>query len=196
MAKPIIDIYNKNNDLQIICLLIYLFYKKLSIHRTMKKKTTNVLLCGVGGQGVVLASEILAQVAFIEGWDVKKSEIHGLSQLGGGVDSSIRWGHKVYSPIIPEGTVDFLVAFLAEEVTTHAHRINTSTGIIKGTEIEYEKLPHIKCANIYMLGRLAHYIDFKEDNWEKAMAEKLKPKLLEMNLKAFYMGKKKELEGG
>jgi len=155
----------------------------------MDKKTTNVLLCGIGGQGVILASEILAEAAFIEGWDVKKSEIRGLSQLGGGVDSSVRWGHKVYSPIIPTGNIDFLVALMVDEIANHAPKLNTNTCIVKGTEKEYEKLPHIKCANIYMLGKLSYYIDFKNENWQRAIAEQFKPHLIEINLNAFFMGK-------
>ncbi len=158
----------------------------------MNKKTTNVLLCGIGGQGVILASEILASAAFIEGWDVKKSEIRGLSQLGGGVDSSVRWGRKVYSPIIPAGKIDFLVALMADEIASHAQKRKTNTCIVKGTEKEYEKLPHIKCANIYMLGKLSSYIDFRDESWQRAMTEQLKPHLIEMNLKAFFMGKEEQ----
>ncbi len=159
----------------------------------MDKKTTNVLLCGVGGQGVILASEILAKAAFIEGWDVKKSEIRGLSQLGGGLDSSVRWGRKVYSPIIPAGKIDFVVALMVDEIASHAHKLNTNTCIVKGTEKEYEKLPHIKCTNIYMLGKLSYYIDFREESWQLAITEQFKPHLIEMNLKAFDMGKEEQI---
>jgi len=159
----------------------------------MDKKTTNVLLCGIGGQGVILASEILAETAFLEGWDVKKSEIRGLSQLGGDVGSSVRWGRKVYSPIIPAGKIDFLVALMADEIAkNNAKKQNTNTCIVKGTKKEYEKLPHIKCANIYMLGKLSSYIDFREESWQQAMTEQLKPHLIEMNLKAFFMGKEEQ----
>jgi indolepyruvate ferredoxin oxidoreductase beta subunit len=73
--------------------------------------TTNVLICGVGGQGVILASDILAQVALKEGCDVKKSEVHGMAQRGGSVVSHVRFGDKVYSPLIPEGAVQFILAF-------------------------------------------------------------------------------------
>lgn len=72
---------------------------------------TNVLICGVGGQGILLASDILAQVALKEGLDVKKSEVHGMAQRGGSVVSHIRFGDKVYSPLIPEGAAQFILAF-------------------------------------------------------------------------------------
>ena len=69
------------------------------------------LLVGVGGQGTIMASNILAEAGLNLGFDVKKAEIHGMSQRGGSVISQLRWGRKIYSPIVPEGQADFLVAF-------------------------------------------------------------------------------------
>lgn len=77
----------------------------------MNPKVTNILIVGVGGQGVVLAGEILAAVALESGFDVKKSEVHGMAQRGGVVSSHVRFGDKVYSPIIKKGAVDILVSF-------------------------------------------------------------------------------------
>jgi indolepyruvate ferredoxin oxidoreductase beta subunit len=74
-------------------------------------KIVNVTLVGVGGQGILLTSEILARTAALAGLDVKKSEIHGMSQRGGSVSSQVRFGDCVYSPIIPEGETDILVSF-------------------------------------------------------------------------------------
>ena len=74
-------------------------------------ESINFLITGVGGQGTVLASEIMAAVGVAAGYDVKKSDILGLSVRGGGVVSHVRWGEKVYSPIVPEGRADFLIAF-------------------------------------------------------------------------------------
>ena len=74
-------------------------------------KTVNVALVGVGGQGIILTADILAKTAAIAGFDVKKSEIHGMSQRGGSVTSQVRFGESVASPIIQEGTADVLVAF-------------------------------------------------------------------------------------
>ncbi|MFO7576171.1 MAG: indolepyruvate oxidoreductase subunit beta [Pelovirga sp.] len=74
-------------------------------------KTTNILLAGVGGQGILLASEVLSEVCLMAGLDVKKNEIHGMSQRGGSVVSHLRFGEKVYSSIIPEGEADILLSF-------------------------------------------------------------------------------------
>lgn len=70
----------------------------------------NVLMVGVGGQGIVLASDILAEAAAVERYDVKKSEIHGMSQRGGAVFSHVRYGERVHSPMIPQGQADVLYA--------------------------------------------------------------------------------------
>ncbi len=77
----------------------------------MKNSTTNILVAGVGGQGVILASDIMSEVFMEAGFDVKKSEIHGMAMRGGIVTSHFRFGKKVYSPLIKEGEVDILFAF-------------------------------------------------------------------------------------
>ena len=71
----------------------------------------NFLLVGVGGQGTILASDVLADLGLRMGYDVKKAEVHGLSQRGGSVISHLRWGKEVFSPIISQGNVDVLIAF-------------------------------------------------------------------------------------
>jgi indolepyruvate ferredoxin oxidoreductase beta subunit len=74
-------------------------------------ETKGVLIAGVGGQGIVLAGDILCQVMMTSGLDVKKSEVHGMAQRGGSVTSHVRFGQKVYSPIAGKNDVDFLVSF-------------------------------------------------------------------------------------
>lgn len=81
----------------------------------------NLLVCGVGGQGVLLFSNIVAQMALTAGLDVKKSEVHGMAQRGGSVTSHVRWGKKIYSPLIEEGTADVLVAFELLEAVRYLH---------------------------------------------------------------------------
>jgi indolepyruvate ferredoxin oxidoreductase beta subunit len=81
-----------------------------------RNRPTNILICGVGGQGILLASEVLALAAIEDGWDVKKSEVHGMAQRGGSVVSHIRFGEQVFSPLIPQGEADFLLSF--EEMET------------------------------------------------------------------------------
>lgn len=77
----------------------------------MENRITNILLVGVGGQGILLASEILAEAFMLAGFDVKKSEIHGMSQRGGSVVSHVRFGKEVFSPVAPEGEGDILFGF-------------------------------------------------------------------------------------
>ncbi len=77
----------------------------------MENNTTNILVAGVGGQGVILASDIMSEVFMEAGYDVKKSEVHGMAMRGGIVTSHFRFGKKVYSPLIKEGEVDILFSF-------------------------------------------------------------------------------------
>ena len=84
-------------------------------------KTFNVSLVGVGGQGIILTADMLAKAAALAGYQVKKSEIHGMSQRGGSVTSQVRFGDNVASPIIQEGTSDVLVAFDRLEAVRTAH---------------------------------------------------------------------------
>ena len=84
-------------------------------------KTMNVSLVGVGGQGILLTSDILAKTAALAGLDVKKSEIHGMAQRGGSVISQVRFGEKVFSPIIPDGMSDLLVSFERLEALRWRH---------------------------------------------------------------------------
>ena len=71
----------------------------------------SVIFCGVGGQGVILASKVLMEVAMRAGFDVRESEVHGMAQRGGSVECNVRFGTKVYSPLIARGDADFIVAF-------------------------------------------------------------------------------------
>ncbi len=84
-------------------------------------KTVNVTLVGVGGQGILLTSDILAKTATLAGWDVKKSEIHGMAQRGGSVISQVRFGDVVHSPIVPDGASDLMVAFERMEALRWRH---------------------------------------------------------------------------
>lgn len=74
-------------------------------------RTTNIVITGVGGQGVIMASYVLSQAAMADGFDVKQSEVHGMSQRGGSVLSHLRFGEKVWSPLVAQGTTDILLSF-------------------------------------------------------------------------------------
>ena len=100
----------------------------------------NVLIVGVGGQGVLLASEILSSVAVEAGYDAKKSEVHGMSQRGGVVSSHIRFGKKVYSPLINEGDADVILAFEEAEALRWIHFLKDDGVVIVN---EYKLVPPI-----------------------------------------------------
>ena len=97
----------------------------------------SIALVGVGGQGTILASDILAQLGLKLGYDVKKAEVHGMSQRGGSVVSHVRWGRSVYSSIIPKGGADILVAFEKMEAVRYADLLRPEgMVIINDTAIE------------------------------------------------------------
>jgi indolepyruvate ferredoxin oxidoreductase, beta subunit len=95
-----------------------------------KSRTTNILLSGVGGQGAILASSILAHVFVEAGYDVKKSEVHGMAQRGGDVTTHFRYGAKVYSPLIKMGDVDYLLAFELLEAIRYINHCSDSAKIV------------------------------------------------------------------
>lgn len=87
----------------------------------MDSEPINFVLVGVGGQGTILASDVLAELGLKLGRDVKKAEVHGMSQRGGSVVSHLRWGQAVFSPIIPRGEADVLIAFEKLEAARYIH---------------------------------------------------------------------------
>jgi indolepyruvate ferredoxin oxidoreductase beta subunit len=91
---------------------------------------TNIAIAGVGGQGIILASDVVANAALCAGHDVKKNEVHGMAQRGGAVVSEIRFGRRVYSPLIPDGEVDVLVALELLEGLRQAHRLRGEGSLI------------------------------------------------------------------
>jgi indolepyruvate ferredoxin oxidoreductase beta subunit len=132
----------------------------------MDQITTNILVAGVGGQGVILASDIMSEVFMEAGYDVKKSEVHGMAMRGGIVTSHFRFGEKVYSPLIKEGEVDILFAFEQLEglrwinylrpiskIVMNDHKINPPA--VNLGELEYPKgIPEIiqsKIKNFYLV---------------------------------------------
>ncbi|MBI5155600.1 indolepyruvate oxidoreductase subunit beta [Candidatus Poribacteria bacterium] len=186
-------------------------------------KMTNVLAAGVGGQGIIRQSDILAQVAFEAGFDVKKSEIHGLSQRGGSVTSHVRWGEKVYSPVIMDGEADFLLALEELEALRNAHLLKPG-GVILLNEYrllpatvianmaEYpagideqlrefglvvrvpandlaQRLGNLRAANTILLGALSHWLNLPAEAWDKVLRSSFPEKHLDLNLKAFEMGR-------
>ena len=81
----------------------------------------SILLVGVGGQGAILTAKVLVNGLMRAGYDVKMSEVHGMSQRGGSVSTQVRWGEKVYSPLIGDGAADYMVAFEKMEAVRYAN---------------------------------------------------------------------------
>lgn len=100
----------------------------------MKDKTTNILLCGVGGQGILLAGEIISSVLMKAGYDIKQSEVHGMAQRGGSVVAHLRYGKRVYSPLIDLGEADFAVSFELLEALRYLPYYSRKSRVIVNTQ--------------------------------------------------------------
>ena len=187
-------------------------------------ETKNIMIVGVGGQGSLLASKLLGYLLLNEGYDVKVSEVHGMSQRGGSVVTYVRYGDSVASPVIDEGEADSIVSFELLEaarwlpflkkdgtIVTNIQQIDPMpvvTGAAEYPEDLVAKLKatgarvdamdcvalaeeagSVKAVNLVLLGRLSHYFDFPDEAWQKAIAACVPPKFLEINKKAFELGK-------
>ena len=110
--------------------------------------TKNIMIVGVGGQGSLLASKLLGNLLLNEGYDVKVSEVHGMSQRGGSVVTYVRFGDKVYSPIIDKGEADYIVSFELLEAARHLPFLKKDGIIVTNTQ-EIEPMPVITGAMGY-----------------------------------------------
>ena len=187
-------------------------------------ETKNIMIVGVGGQGTLLASKLLGKLLLTRGYDVKVSEVHGMSQRGGSVVTYVRWGDRVYSPIIDKGEADMILSFELLEAARWAEYLKIGGTILTNTQqispmpvitgaAEYpekleEKLRALgidldafdalrlalqagsgKAVNLVLLGRLSGYFDFTEEEWMAAIETSVPAKFLEMNKKAFLLGR-------
>lgn len=152
----------------------------------MNIDTINVVFAGIGGQGVILASDLLTAAAFRSGFDVKKSELHGMSQRGGSVSSDVRFGSKVWSPMIPEGKADFLVSLAEDQVDVCWHLLKPG-GIVFAPSMLGEYDPG-RSINIAMLGALNAHLHFSDDIWARLLEETFSGDLLSVNQEAFRKG--------
>jgi indolepyruvate ferredoxin oxidoreductase beta subunit len=155
----------------------------------MAGRVVNVVFAGLGGQGVIKASDILADVAFRDGRDVKKSEIHGMSQRGGSVSSDVRYGEEVLSPMVPEGEADFLVVLAPDQVENNLHVLRPGGIVIPPSLIPESSLPNRRSLNVALLGALSHHLDLPERTWLEAVRASLPDRLHEVNEKAFQIGR-------
>lgn len=150
----------------------------------------NILIVGIGGQGTILASNIISDVLLSEGYDVKKSEIHGMSQRGGSVISHVRYSKdkKVYSPMVPLKSADLLLSFDDNETKRYKHFLKDNAQIIQLNHSDRTKLANPRSLNIYGLGLVSKKMDIDKATWEQSIKKFLKPKLHADNLKAFEIG--------
>lgn len=127
----------------------------------MSAKTTDILFAGVGGQGVLLAAEITALAAVHSGYDVKQTEVHGVSQRGGSVETHVRFGRKVWSPIVTPGKADVVVGLEKLEALRFAHYAHPESGtvlvndhaIVPGSVVDAEeRYPHDAIRRMQKLG--------------------------------------------
>lgn len=115
--------------------------------------TTNVMIVGVGGQGSLLASKLLGHVVMTKGYDVKVSEVHGMSQRGGSVVTYVRFGDKVYSPVIDKGEADFIISFEVLEAARYLPFLKPGGKVIVNSQ-EIDPMPVITGAAQYPEGLL------------------------------------------
>ena len=152
-------------------------------------KILNVLFCGTGGQGVLTAAEICALAAMNSGYHVKKSEVHGMAQRGGSVESHIRFGTRIFSPLIQPLQADYIVCFHEGE----GRRLN---GYLKKGGLSFLRFikdplfqpTDKRFFNTYYLGILSAYLPMPEEAWRAALTKQLKRALVE-NEQAFGAGR-------
>ena len=116
--------------------------------------TKNIMIVGVGGQGSLLASKLLGHLLLTEGYDVKVSEVHGMSQRGGSVVTYVRFGEKVYSPVIDKGESDFIVSFEMLEAARYLEYLKKDGRIVVNTQ-QIDPMPVITGAMEYPSDLLA-----------------------------------------
>jgi indolepyruvate ferredoxin oxidoreductase, beta subunit len=150
---------------------------------------TNVVIGGLGGQGVLKSSDILADAALRAGYDVKKSELHGMSQRGGSVSSDVRFGTRVFSPMVPAGEADFLLVLTADQLEPNRHVLRSGGMVILPDRVDASKLQNRKSLNVALLGILSRHLPIAEEHWLAALRANLAEKLHAANLQSFDLGR-------
>jgi indolepyruvate ferredoxin oxidoreductase, beta subunit len=152
-------------------------------------KIYNIYFCGIGGQGVLTAASVAGWAALYDNYHVKQSEVHGMSQRGGSVESHIRFGECVYSPLIPAGKADYYVAFCQDEHDAMlSFKSENAVDILEEAKSAAENIKDNRMVNTFMLGVLSKYLPITEDSWFKAM-DTVFSRLLNENKKAFADGR-------
>ena len=155
----------------------------------MPTNVTNIVIAGLGGEGVLKASDIVAEVAFRAGLDVKKSEIHGMSQRGGSVSSDVRFGEEIYSPMVPPAEADYLVVLSPDQVEPNRWRLREGGTLITPDAIPPNALREKRSLNVALLGCLSVSLPFPEAAWVEAIRGSLPEKVHAANLHALAVGR-------
>jgi len=155
----------------------------------MAGSVVNIVVAGLGGQGVLKASDILAAAAFTSGHDVKKAEVHGMSQRGGSVRTDVRFGAEVLSPMVTAGEADYLLVLAADQVQVHRRVLRDDGVLITPDAIDESRLANKRSLNVALLGVLSRHLDISEDLWRQAVFANLPEKLHEINRDAFALGR-------
>jgi indolepyruvate ferredoxin oxidoreductase beta subunit len=151
----------------------------------MHRSVTNVVIAGLGGQGVITASDVLARAAFRAGFDVKKSETHGMSQRGGSVHSDVRFGDQVLGPMVAPGEADYLVVLEPGEVEPHRYLLRPGGELIAPDQVDVRSLPSKRSLNVALLGRLSRRLPISAEAFHQALGETFKPELARVLLPLF-----------
>lgn len=187
-------------------------------------ETKSIMIVGVGGQGSLLASRLLGNVLLSQGFDVKVSEVHGMSQRGGSVVTYVKYGEKVYSPVIEKDEADVIISFEELEAARYLPYLKKGGHIITSTQkidpmpvitgaAEYpadivkkiaekgvkvtavdalslaEQAGNSKASNVVLMGVASKSTDFDVSVWQNAISACVPPKFLELNKKAFALGR-------
>ena len=151
--------------------------------------TVNIVIAGLGGQGIVKASDILADAAFRSGHDVKKAEVHGMSQRGGSVNTDIRYGDQVLSPMVPDGAADILLVMEPTQIENNRYRLKPGGRLLTSDCLaEFEHGP-ARMDAVTMLGVLSASLDLDAEAWHAAIRAALPEKHHAANLAAFDAGR-------
>ena len=152
-------------------------------------KIHNVVVAGLGGQGVLKVTDILSEAVFRCGYDVKKSEVHGMSQRGGSVSSEVRYGECVASPMVPAGEADVLAVLDTTQVEVAKGVLKADGVLITPEDLPLDKLQNPKALNTMMLGAISRYVDIPVETLLEALKANLPEKLHEMNVELFDLGR-------
>ena len=153
-------------------------------------QVTNIVVSGLGGQGVLKITDILSEVLFNQGYDVKKSEVHGMSQRGGSVSSEVRFGEKINSPMVPAGEADVLVVLDETQVEVALPVLKADGKLITPANIPLDQLKNPKALNTMLLGALSAQLpQLPVAAFVEAINHAFPEKLRALNIEMFQLGR-------